>query len=144
MSVRPVLFAALMGASAALPASPQIEALSQCVAENTSGKDRKDLARWVYVAMSVHPEMKALATPTGSGEEVTRVAGALFTRPLADNCPAQTRAALASGGAVAIQSAFTTLGQLAMQELMSHKDVAAALGQLEQHLDRQKLEALGR
>ncbi|WP_374661649.1 hypothetical protein [Inhella sp.] len=142
--IRLVLVGAFLGASALSQASPQAEALGQCLAENTSGKDRKDLARWVYVAMSAHPEMKALATQTGNADEVSRVAGALFTRLLADNCPAQTRAAMQAGGPVAIQTAFTTLGQLAMQELMSNKDVAATLGQLERHLDRAKLEALAR
>ena len=43
------------------------------------------------------------------------------------------------GGAVAIQVAFQSLGQLAMQELMSNKDVAANMGAFEKYLDKDKL-----
>jgi hypothetical protein len=45
---------------------------------------------------------------------------------------------------MAIQAAFTVLGQLAMQELMTDKDVARTMGILERHIDRQKLDALNR
>ena len=37
--------------------------LSTCVADNTSGKQRKDLARWVFFAMAAHPDFAAYATP---------------------------------------------------------------------------------
>jgi len=126
-------------------ASPQVEALGRCVADSTTGKDRKDLARWLFVAMSAHPEMKSISNvPDSETEEVSRVAGALFTRLLADSCPTQVKAAVQSGGPMAIQAAFTVLGQLAMQELMTDKDVARTMGILERHIDRQKLDALNR
>ena len=40
------------------------EALSRCLADNTSGRDRKDLARWVFFAMAAHPEIKQYTVPT--------------------------------------------------------------------------------
>ena len=33
---------------------------------NTSGKDRKDLARWIFLAMAAHPEMKQHASANAS------------------------------------------------------------------------------
>lgn len=140
-----VLLAALIAMSTGAAANPQVDALGKCVAENSSGKDRKDLARWLFVAMSAHPEMKAISSVSANvTDDVSRTAGTLFTRLLADACATQARAAIQVAGSTAIQSAFSVLGQLAMQELMTDKDVAATMGVLERYLDRQKLEALNR
>jgi hypothetical protein len=45
-------------------------------------------------------------------------------------------------GPVAFQSGFTMLGQLAMQELMTDKDVTAALGLLQKHVDAVKVQSV--
>ena len=54
-----------------------------------------------------------------------RGAGELFTRLLTDACANEAKVALKAGGPMAIQVGFQTLGQLAMQELMTDRDVAA-------------------
>jgi hypothetical protein len=136
------LAAAMALMSTLCAASPQVEALAKCVSDSTTGKDRKDLARWLFVSMAAHPEMRSLASVApSSNEDVSRVAGGLFTRLLADACAKEVRAAIQVGGPAAIQSAFQVLGQLAMQELMTDKEVTASMAVLERHLDRQKLDA---
>jgi hypothetical protein len=120
--------------------------LSACLADHTSGRDRKDLARWVFFAMAAHPEIKDYLAPTAppAREQADKVTGSLFTRLLSDSCASQTKAAVQQGGPQAVQAAFTTFGQLAMQELMTNPDVAAAMGAIEKHIDQQKLiQALG-
>jgi hypothetical protein len=125
---------------AAMAQTPTAE-LSSCLADNTSGKDRKDLAKWVFLAMASHPEIRQYASAdAAAGSNGTHKAtAALFTRLLADNCARQTQAAVKDGGATALQGAFAQLGQLAMQELMSNKDVAASMGAFEKYLDKDKL-----
>ncbi len=124
-------------------AEPAVDALSTCLAESTTGKDRKDLARWIFVAMSAHPEMRAIANVAPSApEDSSRQVGALFTRLIAEACAPQARAASAAVGPVAFQSGFTMLGQLAMQELMTDKDVTAALGLLQKHVDAVKVQSV--
>lgn len=133
--------------SLAPPARAQVEvqALSACIAEGASAKDRKDLARWMFVSMAAHPDMRAITSvPATATESASRAAGELLTRLMAETCPAQVKAAMQVGGAMAIQTAFQVLGQLAMQELMSDKDVLATMGILERYIDKQKLEAAGR
>jgi hypothetical protein len=134
--------------SAALALSPLLaqaqvptEALSRCLADNTSGKDRKDLARWVFFAMASHPEIKQFAAPdmASASEEVHRVIAGTFTRLLADSCLTQTQAAFKQGGSKAIKVAFQTHGQLAMQELMSNQDVNASMSRFEKLIDQAKL-----
>jgi ABC-type transporter MlaC component len=116
-------------------------ALSQCLADSTSGKDRKDLARWVFFAMASHPKIKQFtsAAATAAEDETHKVMAGLFTKLLADSCLRQTQAAYKEGGAKAIEIAFQTLGQLAMQELMTNPDVSASMGRFEKQLDQSKL-----
>jgi hypothetical protein len=114
------------------------------VAAKSTGQDRKDLAKWLFTAMAAHADMKPLAAvPEEVAEGASKTAGTLFTRLLTETCASEVTAALKAGGPMAIQVGFQTLGQLAMQELMTDKDVAAAMGRLDKHLDRQKLAALG-
>ena len=123
-------------------ANPAVDAFSGCLADSTSGKDRKDLARWLFTAMGAHPEMRSIAVLTPSAaDDASRSAGQLFTRLLVDACPKQGKEAVQAVGPVAIQSAFSVLGQLAMQELMTDKDVAAGMGLLEKYVDNVRIQA---
>src|SRR5262245_37973252 len=45
-------------------AGPAADALSKCLAESTTGKDRKDMARWIFVGMSSHPDIKDMSNVT--------------------------------------------------------------------------------
>ena len=117
------------------------ELLSRCLADNTSGKDRKDLARWIFFAMAAHPEIKryASATVLQATEETHKIIGATVTRLLTESCPHQTGAAYKEGGTKALEVGFRTFGQLAMQELMSDRDVNATMGAFEKYIDRERL-----
>jgi len=122
------------------------ESLSRCLADSTTGKDRKDLARWVFFAMAAHPEIKQYAAPSivSATDETDKLMASMFTRLLADSCLKQTQAAFKQGGPVAVQKAFETLGQLAMQELMSDTQVNVSMGAFQKYLDQGKLgKALG-
>lgn len=130
-----------LAAQAQAPSASAVQALSQCLADNTSGKDRKGLARWIFVAMASHPEIKQFAAPDlgQQTDAVHRDTAATFMRLLTETCAVPTRDAASTGGSLAIQQAFQTLGQLAMQELMSDPSVAAGMGQFERYLDQAKL-----
>lgn len=127
---------------AAALAGPATDRLGACLADNTSGKERKQLARWIFVAIAAHPEMKDIANPTAAlRQNVFRETGAMITRLIADNCPAEARAAAQADGGKAFETAFGVLGRLAMQELMGNPEVNTAVSGFEQFLDRQRLEA---
>jgi len=114
--------------------------LGRCLADNTSGKDRKTLARWVFLAMAAHPEIKqhVAASAARATEETNEAVAAVFTRLVTESCVEQTKSAAKEGGGQALQGAFQTLGALAMQELMSDADVKATMGGFEKYLDRNK------
>jgi len=137
-----VLFGVVLAVlvSAAHAESP-VEVLSKCVVENTTGRDRKDLAKWVFLAMSAHPQMRALVTvPAAVAEEASRSSGRLFTKLVAEVCAKDARAAVQTVGPAAIQSAFTVLGEIAMQELMADKDVQAYTANTDKYIDAEKFQ----
>ncbi|MDZ7812368.1 MAG: hypothetical protein U5L74_04330 [Ideonella sp.] len=132
----------LVATPSATVAQTTTESLGRCLGDNTSGKERKDLARWLFTAMSNHPDMKLIAKVSEADQDqATRSAAALFTRLLSETCAKEAKAAVAEGGPVAMQAGFEMLGRLAMMELMSNRDVAAAMGSLEKNMDRAKIEA---
>lgn len=142
---RPVRFAALILALAAPlagSASPSIDAVGTCLTDHSDGRDRKDLVGWIFLAIARHPDISTMSAATAEAiERSDRRVGALVTRLLADDCPAQVRAMLAEHGPSAMAKPFEVLGRVAMTELMGHPDVAAALSGLEAHVDQARIDA---
>lgn len=123
-------------------AQQPVDALKTCMTDNTSGKDRKDLAKWVFFAMAAHPEMKpyADAKVAAAADESSQTMAALVTRLLTDSCVNEVRAVMKTGqGSQALKLAFETLGQLAMQELMADKAVQDAMGSFGHYIDQTRL-----
>jgi predicted secreted protein len=122
-------------------AAQPIEDFGRCLGDNTSGKDRKDLAKWVFMAMATHPEIAPLSATTPAIMETSQKAmGVLVTRLIADNCPNEMRAAVKAHGSNGIKAAFEILGRIAMQELTSNADVTSALTGFERFMDKTKVE----
>ncbi|MBB4842016.1 hypothetical protein HNP55_000511 [Paucibacter oligotrophus] len=116
------------------------EQASTCLADSTNGKDRKDLARWIFLAMATHPEIKNLSAATPeAADQASKTAAALFSRLLAENCATELRALVKAEGTGAMKKAFEFLGQLAMQELMSNREVAGNLVAFERYVDMPRI-----
>ena len=142
------ILAACLCAATALPsvAGPVSDVASTCLVDHTSGRDRKDLARWFVIAMSAHPEIRTMLTISQEvKEQADRKTGDLFTRLLAVDCPAEMKAAMQADGQLAFKVAFGKLGEVAVQELMTDRDVTASLGAADKYMDAAKVkDALAR
>lgn len=116
--------------------------LGTCMIDSLSGKERKSLAKWIFVAMAAHPEIKSL-TKISSKERLStdKTIGALITRLLATDCPNQLQAATKADPA-AINGAFELVGKVAMQELMTDASVNKAISNYANYTDQKKLNAL--
>jgi hypothetical protein len=124
-------------------ASPLSDAAGRCLGDNTTGKERKELARWVFIAMAAHPEIKSLSNASAEvGIEASKATARLFTRLIAENCPAEISALVKAEGPQSLRYAFEILGQIAMQELMTNKEVSASLTGFEQYTDRPRIAAV--
>lgn len=133
---------ALASATPTLAAGgPQEEALSKCLAESTTGKERKQFAEWVFLAMAAHPEIKQFLAPAANAaaDEANQTLARTFMRLVTESCAKEARDAYQLGGAVAFQSSFSVLGQLAMQELMSDRAVTESMSAFAKYLDEKKL-----
>ncbi len=93
--LRSFIVAVVMGVSVSAQSPPPADALKACLVTNTSGQDRKDLAKWIFLAMAAHPEMKphTNANAVAAADESSRTMAALFTRLLIESCPTEARAA---------------------------------------------------
>src|SRR5262245_39725652 len=143
--MRPFLFAvvALFALAGPCLAQSQTDVLARCLGDNTTGKDRKDLARWIFMAIATHPEMKDVSTASADeADRASRTMGTIVNRLLTESCRAEVQAAMRADGSQALGRAFETLGRLAMAELMTNKDVAASLGKFERYVDRARINAL--
>lgn len=136
-----VLLVTLSFSSFAACAGPATDALGACLTDHTTGKERKDLARWAFVSMAAHPEIAAIAPVSQQvRDKENKAMAALVTKLVTQECAAQSRQAIAEGGD-GLGTAFKVLGEAAMQELMSHPTVSKNIEGFTQYLDRATFEA---
>jgi 23S rRNA C2498 (ribose-2'-O)-methylase RlmM len=124
-------------------AGPSADILSTCLANSTTGKDRINLARWVFAAMATHPEVASISNVTPEKlDGINKTNGELYTRLLTVDCNKEVREAVKLENSEALRVAFESLGRLAMQELMGNPVVNAQFtsGQ-EKYLDMKKIKA---
>lgn len=135
-----MVFLLALGSAGAQAADEAVEALGKCLGDNTNGKERKDLAKWVFLAMASHPDMKPLSTATTElRDESSKTTAELFTRLIVDSCVTEVRAAVSKHGTMGLQLGFTFLGQLAMQELMTNQEVQQSMSNLERYVDQKRV-----
>jgi hypothetical protein len=137
---RLAVVAVMLTVSVSAQAQQPGDTLRTCLADSTSGKDRKDLAKWIFLSIAAHPEMKRYASDNAAtaADQSSRTIGVLVTRLLTDSCVNETRAVMQIGASQSIEVAFAGLGQLAMQELMADKSVKESMGLFERYLDHKR------
>jgi hypothetical protein len=124
------------------PADP---AFTTCIAESTTGRDRKELAKWIFYAMAAHSEIKSRVTIVDADVQANaKVIAVLVNRLLTEACLKETRAVLHGNFPSALELAFENLGKLAMLELMGDSAAKAGLNRWLEFFDQKQLmEKLG-
>lgn len=136
------LVGALLLGSPAVMAGPAVDALGQCLSDSTTGRDRKDLVKWIFVGIAAHPEIQPIAkVDEATTESAQREAGKLISRLIGTACLKEVRAAVDAEGPAGAKQAFEFLGKIAMQELMSNASVGAAVSGFERFIDKAAVEA---
>ena len=125
------------------PSRAQSDELGKCMTDNTTGKDRKELARWIFISVAAHPHMGDIARVSeDASEKSSRAMAAIVTRLLTESCPNEAKAVVKNEGRQGMKRAFEILGQIAMLELTSDKQVSASVGQFERYIDHAKFNAV--
>jgi len=128
--------------STSTAAGPAGDALSGCLADNTTGKDRKELVQWIFVAVTAHPEIKPFSNVTEANrEDADKKMAALATRLMTESCKVEFKKAIETEGRTGVENAFGLLGQLAMKEIMSNPSVNESFAAYAKYLDKSKFDA---
>ena len=124
-------------------AGPFADDMAKCLVKSTSESDRADLVRWIFAAMTMHPDLASMAKVSAQQrEEVTSKATKLFGRLLFESCKSETVEAVRNEGPQTIQYAFEILGQVATRGLMTEPHVGQELQALGKGIDQEKLKQL--
>lgn len=114
--------------------------LAACVTRSVTPDDNIALTQWVFSTMSRHPALASMASVSDPQRvEANRKMGALVNRLLLTDCVAETRRASQEHGEEALRTAFTELGQKAMEQLMGQQDVSAGSMEFVGYLDQTRL-----
>lgn len=136
-----MLIVVFMGITGLASANQSAQRLGVCFNDSMTGHERKELAKWIFLGIATHSTIQPFANVTDQDrDDANRFLGALVTRLLTENCPAQAKAAFQDNGAKAFEHAFKVVGEVAMQELMTEPAVSASLGAFDRYLDLQKIE----
>ena len=141
---RLTIAAAALALCASANAGIYSDDMARCLVASTSQKDKTDLVRWIFANASLHPDVASISSLTPEiRDALDRDVAALLERLLTDACRKQAAEAFKYEGAVAFQQSFGTLGQVAMQELMTDSNVANGFKTFAKYLDQSKLESIG-
>jgi len=146
MRLKILLFMSLISMTATAWAGPFTDEMSKCLVRSTSEADKTLLIKWIFAAMSTHPDVKSLsAVIPEKGEQLNRETAKLVMRLLTVSCKNETRQAVEFEGEDTFKASFSILGQVAMQGLMVNAEVSNYFSGFEKHLDAQELQhALGK
>jgi hypothetical protein len=130
-------------ASAQVAAGPYADDMAKCLVKSASPEDRTLLVKWIFSAMTLHPDLASMsAITTQQRDALTKSAGALFQRLLLEACRPETQQAIQNEGPQTIQYAFQVLGQVATRGLFMDPHVLEGMKGLSKDLDEGKLKAL--
>lgn len=116
------------------------EALSACMVDNLNGKERKNLAKWIFFAMGTHPEIKSYLNVSQKDVRATdEYVGTLITRLLTVDCPDRLKTAYNTDPASMVK-AFEIVGKVAMQELTTNNEVDKAISNYARFADLAKIQ----
>lgn len=122
-------------------AGPAADELSRCLVQSSTAEDKLKLVKWMFTSMALHPAVADLAPVTEAARDAAnRDMAQLLASLLEARCLEPARNAIASEGAIALQTSFAIFHQVAANDLFSHPDVIAGLGALTEFLDSTDLE----
>jgi hypothetical protein len=122
-------------------ADPAMENMNLCVASATSGKDRVELAKWIFSLIAQHPQLKNMTTVTSEQVVVmNKNMARVVTRLVTKDCLAELKDAMKTNPD-AMEQSFRSFGILAMQEIMSNPSVSAVSGDYAKYLDKKEFDA---
>lgn len=127
----------------AAQAGPYSDDLGKCVVSHMSENDQKDLIRWIFGAIALHPDIKRYSNITGEQHEaMDKAAAQLIERLLTRDCVQEAKTAIKYDGNVAIQTAFELAGRVAMTNIMQAPEVTSGMQNMAKFIDQKRFTEL--
>lgn len=121
-------------------AGPYSDALAKKLVSSTTPEDKACFVRWMFVAMSLHPDIRGLSSVTAEQrDEVNQTVARLITRILTETCVSEAREAIRNEGPGALENAFNVFGSIAGRDLFTNKEVTAGLAGMIKYCDSKAL-----
>ncbi len=126
-------------------AGPYADDMAKCLVKSASAEDRTQLVRWMFSAMTLHPDLASMSAVTAKQrDELNQSTAAQFMRLLTESCKAESQQAYQNEGPQTIQYAFSILGGVASRGLFSDPHVAAGMQSMAKGFDEKRIrDALG-
>jgi hypothetical protein len=117
---------------------------SKCLVKHADLKDRVELMRWVFIVISINPNLSDLITVKPEQREPSgRATTKLLERLVLTDCRTEAMEAMKYEGASVMQSSFEVLGRVAMAELISNQATNAEFEKLGTYIDKDAWTELG-
>lgn len=144
LMIRSVLVAALaLTATSGAVAGPYADDMAKCLVSSTTPEDRTLLMKWVFSALTLHPDLASLSVISDEQrDEMTKGAAELYQRLLLVSCRPATELALKNEGSKTIEYAFQILGEVAARGLFSDPHVGEGMSNLGKYFDQEKMKEL--
>lgn len=140
---RAAIFTIMLGTACTIQnsyAAAPNETLSECLSNQTTGQDRKALVKWMFIALSNHPELKSMTQiTTKERETINQNMAQLITELLTKRCTTQARAIIATQGAQGLEASFKSLGEIAMRELTFNPEFITGIAEYGRYVDEEKM-----
>ena len=108
-------------------ASPQADALGQCLVANTSTAERELMIQWMFLGMAQHQSLAGFLSDSVNKEETDIMMGYLVQNVLTERCSEQMAALMQREGLSRFDESFELWGSVAMREMLTDPAVEAAL-----------------
>lgn len=136
----------LLGVALLIPlstfAGTPTDVLGGCLVDHLNGKERKNLAKWIFFSMAAHPEIKKYLNASPKNIVASdKFVGALISRLLTKDCAKELKSAYNSDPK-SVEKAFGLVGRVAMRELMSNQNVMKALTGYVKYADQKKINGI--
>jgi hypothetical protein len=137
---RNILIPLVLACAFSAQAGPYTDAMSKCLVDQTSAKDKTALVRWIFATLALHPDVASIVNINAKERDnLNRGIAEIFERLITKSCRQEATTASKYEGGTAMEASFQVLGQAAAGELMGSAQVSAGLPEFTKYLNKDKI-----
>lgn len=141
MKISIITLAMVLCLCSSVMAGPFTDEMSRCIVQKTTQSDKTLLIKWIFAAMSSHPDVESMSNISPKlKEDLNKQAAEMIMKLLTVRCNEECKQAVKYEGADSLKTSFELLGRVAMQGIMTDRQVKEYLSGMDKYLDKEKLQ----